>query len=61
MSGAAPAEPAHWWDDPGSRGRDLEAGGTWMGITREGRFAAVTPTSAIPPTSDPPPARAARS
>ena len=38
-----PAEPAHWWDSPAIlAGRDLEAGGTWMGITREGRFAAVT-------------------
>jgi uncharacterized protein with NRDE domain len=39
-----PAEPAHWWDDPPGilAGRDLQAGGTWMGITREGRFAAVT-------------------
>ena len=39
-----PAEPAHWWSDhPGLlAGRDLQAGGTWMGITRSGRFAAVT-------------------
>jgi uncharacterized protein with NRDE domain len=39
-----PAAPAHWWPDhPGLlAGRDLQAGGTWMGITREGRFAAVT-------------------
>jgi uncharacterized protein with NRDE domain len=39
-----PAQPAHWWPEhPGMlAGRDLEAGGTWMGITREGRFAAVT-------------------
>jgi uncharacterized protein with NRDE domain len=39
-----PAEPAHWWPDhPGLfAGRDLKAGGTWMGITRQGRFAAVT-------------------
>jgi len=40
---ARPTEPAHWWDTPPIlAGRDLEAGGTWMGITREGRFAAVT-------------------
>ncbi len=41
---ARPAAPAHWWEDaPGVlAGRDLEAGGTWMGITRGGRFAAVT-------------------
>jgi len=38
-----PTEAAHWWETPPIlAGRDLEAGGTWMGITREGRFAAVT-------------------
>jgi uncharacterized protein with NRDE domain len=39
-----PAEPAHWWPDHPEllAGRDLQAGGTWMGITRGGRFAAVT-------------------
>ncbi len=39
-----PAQPAHWWPEHPDMlaGRDLEAGGTWMGITREGRFAAVT-------------------
>lgn len=39
-----PAEPAHWWPDAPSilAGRDLKARGTWMGVTREGRFAAVT-------------------
>lgn len=39
-----PAEPARWWPDhPGLlAGRDLQAGGTWMGVTRDGRFAAVT-------------------
>jgi uncharacterized protein with NRDE domain len=39
-----PAEPAHWWPDHPEilAGRDLQAGGTWMGITRKGRFAAVT-------------------
>ena len=39
-----PAEPAHWWPDHPDllAGRDLQAGGTWMGITRNARFAAVT-------------------
>jgi uncharacterized protein with NRDE domain len=39
-----PARPAHWWDDAPDvlAGRDLEAGGTWMGVTRSGRFAALT-------------------
>jgi uncharacterized protein with NRDE domain len=41
---ARPAAPAAFWDDhPGVLGgRDLEAGGTWLGITLEGRFAALT-------------------
>ena len=39
-----PARPLHFWDDaPGIlAGRDLKAGGTWMGVTSEGRFAAIT-------------------
>jgi uncharacterized protein with NRDE domain len=39
-----PAERAHWWPDHPDllAGRDLQAGGTWMGVTRGGRFAAVT-------------------
>ncbi|ANQ84758.1 hypothetical protein dqs_1714 [Azoarcus olearius] len=39
-----PAAAAHWWADrPGLlAGRDLEAGGTWMGVSRRGRFAALT-------------------
>jgi len=38
------AEPAHWWHDRPQilAGRDLVAGGTWLGITRTGRFAALT-------------------
>lgn len=38
-----PAAPAQWWDEPDIlAGRDLEAGGSWMGVNRRGRFAAVT-------------------
>jgi uncharacterized protein with NRDE domain len=39
-----PAAPAAFWEDrPGIlAGRDLEARGTWMGVSRSGRFAAVT-------------------
>ena len=38
------AAPAAWWNDHRQilAGRDLQAGGTWMGVTRSGRFAAVT-------------------
>ena len=40
---ARPTEGAHWWDDEDIfGGRDLEAGGTWLGLDRRGRFAAVT-------------------
>jgi uncharacterized protein with NRDE domain len=39
-----PAAPAGFWDDHPKvlAGRDLEAGGTWLGITLDGRFAALT-------------------
>ena len=37
------ARAAFWTDAPGVlAGRDLRAGGTWLGIDRRGRFAAVT-------------------
>jgi uncharacterized protein with NRDE domain len=41
---ARPSAAADWWDGPGSllAGRDLAAGGTWLGVTGQGRFAAVT-------------------
>jgi uncharacterized protein with NRDE domain len=39
-----PTAPASFWEDAPQvlAGRDLRGGGTWLGITREGRFAAVT-------------------
>jgi len=41
---AGPAAPAAFWPDQPAilAGRDLEARGTWMGISRSGKFAAVT-------------------
>jgi len=51
-----PSAPAAFWTDQPQiyGGRDLELGGTWMGLTLSGRFAAVTnfrdgyPKSAAP-------------
>lgn len=38
-----PTLPMHWWQDkPVLAGRDEQEGGTWMGLSRTGRFAAVT-------------------
>lgn len=39
-----PTATAAWWEDAPQvlAGRDLQAGGTWMGVTRTGRFAALT-------------------
>jgi uncharacterized protein with NRDE domain len=41
---ARPAAPAAFWDEQPEvlAGRDLRARGTWMGVSRGGRFAAVT-------------------
>lgn len=38
-----PTQPMHWWQDkPILAGRDIEAGGTWLGLSASGRFAAIT-------------------
>lgn len=39
-----PSAPLAWWNDDTRilAGRDLRAGGTWLGVTREGRFGIIT-------------------
>jgi uncharacterized protein with NRDE domain len=39
-----PTAPVHFWEDDSEilAGRDLEKMGSWMGITKSGRFAALT-------------------
>jgi len=41
---ARPTKKAHWWPDKPDivGGRDLQAGGTWLALHRNGRFATVT-------------------
>ena len=41
---ARPTQPAGWWSDQPDilGGRDLLAGGSWLALHRDGRFAAVT-------------------
>jgi len=39
-----PAQELHWWPDNPNilAGRDLQAGGTWLAVSKSGRFATVT-------------------
>jgi uncharacterized protein with NRDE domain len=39
-----PAAPLNWWQDDARilAGRDLKAGGAWLGVARSGRFGIVT-------------------
>lgn len=45
-----PSAPSHWWPEHPHvlAGKDLEAGGTWMGVTRSGFFAALTNVRQLP-------------
>lgn len=56
---ARPTRQAAFWEDHPHilAGRDLEAGGTWLGVTRAGRFAAVTNFREDPPDPVPPRSR----
>ena len=48
---ARPAAPMEWWPDSESvlGGRDLQAGGTWLALAQNGRFACVTNYREQPP------------
>ena len=39
-----PTAPVEFWQESPSilAGRDIQAGGTWMGVSRNGRFAAIS-------------------
>ena len=54
-----PSSAADFWGDHPNvlAGRDLSAGGTWLGVTRNGRFAAVTNFREDPPYPIPPKSR----
>ena len=50
---ARPTQEARWWPDKPDilGGRDLQAGGTWLAVHRNGRFATVTNfRDAVPPS-----------
>lgn len=49
---ARPAQKMHWWVERPDllAGRDLQGGGTWLGVARNGRMATVTNyRDAVPP------------
>jgi uncharacterized protein with NRDE domain len=37
-----PTEKLHWWNEEIIAGKDLQEGGTWLGLDKSGRLAAVT-------------------
>ena len=56
---ARPALPANWWADAPQvwGGRDQTAGGSWMAVSRERRFAAVTNVRRMQPVDPEAPSR----
>jgi uncharacterized protein with NRDE domain len=48
-----PTVPAGWWPEADHvfGGRDLQAGGSWLGVTRHGRVAVVTNNPLRPPAT----------
>jgi len=54
-----PSSRAHYWDDYPEvlAGRDLQMNGTWLGVSKKGRFAAVTNFRETPPDPIPPRSR----
>jgi uncharacterized protein with NRDE domain len=54
-----PASRAHYWEDFPEvlAGRDLSMNGTWLGVSKKGRFAAVTNFRETPPDPIPPRSR----
>ena len=52
---ARPTEAMAWWTEPAMlAGRDLQAGGTWLAVAGDGRFAVVTNIAGSTPVADAP-------
>ena len=56
---ARPSSPLHPWPEAGHvlAGQDLKSGGTWMGVSEEGRFAVVTNLRGFGPPAEDSPSR----
>lgn len=59
---ARPALPLHWWEPAANgaevlAGKDLQGGGTWLGLSRTGRLAALTNFRSAKPQRDNAPSR----
>ena len=52
---ARPTEAMAWWTEPAMlAGRDRQAGGTWLAVAGDGRFAVVTNIAGSTPVADAP-------